>query len=59
MVLFTALMILLAAVALFAIGLFTVGLSGVFAFAFVYADVIICVALVVWIVRYFVKKKKK
>lgn len=59
MILFTALMILLAAVVLFAIGLFTVGISGVFAFGLVYADVIVCVGLVVLIARHFVKKKKK
>lgn len=57
MVLFTALMILLVAIALFVIGVVTVGISGVLAFGLVYADVIVCVALVVLVARYFFKKK--
>lgn len=56
MILFMILMIMLVIMIFGA--LFILGIAGGF-FVIIFADVIICIALIVWIVRRCTKKKKK
>lgn len=56
MILFTVLLVMLLLLAAFAVILLSVGGT---AFVIVFGDVIVCIALIVWLIRFLVKKKKE